>query len=493
MPAWLRKLSRSNVDNRSWLDGTKELAVMNNRDILIRDALIVTSRSDKPVGYLHAEINCIRIKDGKIDAIEPNLCAEGEEVIECKSGELIAMPGFVDAHNHSRQMALQAFPESGWKVPDSLPKGKKEMRAIFRWFLLEALRAGVTFICDWPEHPDLWNPAPLDQVLQKMKLRGCIRVLLPHDRGASLPHPQVAAKRLRATFCRLGDAAKERIIQLAVWVPEEDKPEFNRPVLSFLGNLRSCMGSEPLFFQMHLAESRRRRKACARALDKLIREGLAKSSGTARTVFIHAIWIDDRDLCILADRKNQIGVVTCPKFSGGRIAPIKELLNSGVPVGLGSDVSLPDPFALVRKAVSIHRSREESKQISYGEAFHMATLGGAKIFGVHNQTGSIEKGKDADIVLVRNSAAIDPGIFLQGNDRDDCYRRARIKAVRRLLARNVIRREHVDTVIVRGEKLVEKGRLRIDGSKEERIEKAGRIVARSIMNRLRESSAKSPR
>ena len=29
------------------------------------------------------------------------------------------------------------------------------------------MKAGVTYVCDWPEHPQLWNPRPLDEELRK--------------------------------------------------------------------------------------------------------------------------------------------------------------------------------------------------------------------------------------------------------------------------------------------------------------------------------------
>ena len=60
-----------------------------------------------------------------------------------------------------------------------------------------------------------------------------------------------------------------------------------------------------------------------------------------------------------------------------------------------------------------------------------------------------------------------------------------------MLARNVARREHVDTVIVRQEKLLEKGRLSIAGINEEKIKGGGMDTALSIMRRLRESSTES--
>ena len=452
--------------------------------MILRDALVVTSLSKRPVGWLDARLASIAIVGQTIRSIGPyeevkKVCPRPAEEIDCRDGRhcrFLAMPGFVDGHNHSRQTALRAHWADGWGLSESRPKNRQEMVDLFRWFLLDAVKAGVTFLGDWPEHPNLWDPKPLDQALLKMGLRGCIRALLPHDRGEPLPHPDEAAEHLRRTFGRLSDR-----IQLAVWIPEEDKPLFGRRALRFFGKLQRRMGEYPLVFQMHLAESKARRSACRKALDCLFRGGVAESSGGARTVFIHAVWIGKRGVRLLAERSDRVGVITCPKFSDGRVAPLGELLRKGVPVGLGSDVASPDPFALIRSVVSIHRSRNRSKQLSVGEAFSMATLGGATVFGLEDRIGSLEEGKQADIVLVKNPAAMDLDMFQEASG-DNASHARRVEAIVRLFTRNALRREHVDTVIVGGKVILRDGSLP-SRRVEDEIERAGKAVALSIAKR----------
>jgi len=455
------------------------------KSIILRDALVVTSLAKQPAEWLDVRLASIAIVGQTIRSIGPyeqvkKFCSRKTEEIDCRDGgqcRFLAMPGFVDGHNHSRQAALRAHWVDGWGLSPSRPQNRKEMVDLFRWFLLDAVKAGVTFLGDWPEHPSLWDPKPLDQALSKMGLRGCIRALLPHDWGEPLPDPDSAAERLRRTFERLGDR-----IELAIWIPEEDKPMFNRRALRFFGKLQRRMSEYPLVFQMHLAESKRRRNACRKALDRLFHGGLAKSPGVARTVFIHAVWIGKRGVRLLAERSDRVGVITCPKFSDGRVAPIRELLRQGVPVGLGSDVASPDPFALIRSAVAIHRSRSRSKRLSLAEAFSMATLGGATVFGMEDRIGSLEVGKQADIVLVKNPAAIDLDMFRETAADENAAHARKVDAIARLFMRNALRREHVDTVIVGG-KVVLRGGSLPSRQAEEEIERAGKAVALTIANR----------
>ena len=438
----------------------------------IKKTLVISSNS---ANDLDVKIANIVINQEKGTIQEVNDLSSKENDIE-----YIAMPGFIDAHNHSRQIALQAFPESGWKEPTSKPESDNEMKSIFKWFLLDALKAGVTYICDWPELPLYDETGIIPEATEELGLQGCFRLLLEHDKGEKLPDPSKAAEKLEKLIKSNKPKNKSKNIQYAVWIPEENKLEFNRPVLRFLGNLQACLSkNESLFFQMHLAENEGRKKACERALDKLIWEGLVKSSNKNRTVFIHAIWIDERDLTILKKHKNNFGIVTCPKFSDGRLAPIKDILSFGIPIGLGSDTSSPDPFSLIRKIISIHKSQEKSKHISIEEAFYMATLGGAEIFGMQNQIGSIKKDKYADIVLVKSPAAIDINLFQENVEKEK-----KIKAIKRLFTRNVLRREHIDTVYVKGKELVNNGKYIKDVVNEETIVKNGKNAAKEIMSRF---------
>jgi 5-methylthioadenosine/S-adenosylhomocysteine deaminase len=464
--------------------------------MLFRDPLLITPRAGASCQFLDIRIASIAVSAGKIVAIGPYAevkqqlagSADPAAVVEfdCRGPhgpQYLAMPGFVDAHSHSRQIALHGHGESGWRDPHSRPHGDAETAAIFRWFLADAAKAGVTFVCDWPEHPQLWHPRPMHESLQAAGMRGCLRVLLPHNRrqpSSPLPH---AVALLQRTITDLGPTLT------GIWIPEEDTPEFNDELLAWLGSLRQAMPDCPLVLQMHLAESPQRKQACSDALTRLRQHGLLRKSA-ARTLLVHAICLDPSEVDDLLVLRYRVGVVTCPKFAGGRLAPVKELLDGGVPVGLGSDVAAPDPLGLIGRLLAMHRSRPSALQLGVAEAINIATLQGARLFGVEDRLGSLEAGKDADIVLLRNPAAIDAGLFADdGGDAPPAeQQRQRLRVVDRLFTRSVLRREHIARVMVGSRLLVDNGRL-TPPQDDAAIQAAGQAASLAIMRRMTGSSS----
>ena len=85
---------------------------------------------------------------------------------------------------------------------------------------------------------------------------------------------------------------------------------------------------------------------------------------------------------------------------GGGIAPIPELIEAGVPVGLGSDSYIDDFFAVMRGVFLIQKARLQDPGIMPANlVWHMATEGGAEVLGLEN-VGRIEKGWQADLQLI---------------------------------------------------------------------------------------------
>ena len=79
----------------------------------------------------------------------------------------------------------------------------------------------------------------------------------------------------------------------------------------------------------------------------------------------------------------------------------KRALQNGIPVGLGTDESCPlvTPYSMWREVAYFSKYYG----VSNGFALHTATLGNARIAGVDQETGSIEVGKCADLVVLRGN------------------------------------------------------------------------------------------
>ena len=85
---------------------------------------------------------------------------------------------------------------------------------------------------------------------------------------------------------------------------------------------------------------------------------------------------------------------------GGGIAPIPEVLEAGIPVGLGSDSYIDDFFAIMRGALMIQKARlQDPGTMPAHLVWHMATEGGAEVLGLEH-VGRIEKGWQADLQLI---------------------------------------------------------------------------------------------
>jgi 5-methylthioadenosine/S-adenosylhomocysteine deaminase len=90
---------------------------------------------------------------------------------------------------------------------------------------------------------------------------------------------------------------------------------------------------------------------------------------------------------------------------GSGIAPIPDMISSGVTVGLGTDGCASnndlDLFSEMSFAAKIHKVfRKDPLACPAEQVLRMATLGGASALGLGNETGSIEPGKKADLIAL---------------------------------------------------------------------------------------------
>jgi len=106
------------------------------------------------------------------------------------------------------------------------------------------------------------------------------------------------------------------------------------------------------------------------------------------------------------------GTAHCPSSNarlGAGLAPVKALLRAGAPVGLGVDGAASQEAGMMveelRQAMYTSRLRagtsDPSVALNAREALYLGTLGGARNLGRHNEIGSLEPGKLADIALWR--------------------------------------------------------------------------------------------
>ena len=123
-------------------------------------------------------------------------------------------------------------------------------------------------------------------------------------------------------------------------------------------------------------------------------------------VLFHAVHLDDEEINLLAE--SDTGVVHCPDSNlklGSGIARLPEMLQAGLPVGLGTDGAASNNdlnlWDEVQLATKLHRGyTQDPTAVSGRQAIYLATRGGAKILGLEERIGSIQPGKQADLILL---------------------------------------------------------------------------------------------
>ncbi|MGY1814727.1 amidohydrolase family protein [Blastococcus sp. SYSU D00820] len=128
-----------------------------------------------------------------------------------------------------------------------------------------------------------------------------------------------------------------------------------------------------------------------------------------RVVLAHAVWLDQGEVDLIAAR-GTVGVSHNPvsnmKLASG-MAPVRELLAAGVPVGLGTDGEKEnnnlDMFEEMKVASLLGKLRDmDAAAMDSWQVLQMATRGGAAAMGLADRIGSLEPGKQADLVAVRS-------------------------------------------------------------------------------------------
>ncbi len=123
------------------------------------------------------------------------------------------------------------------------------------------------------------------------------------------------------------------------------------------------------------------------------------------TCLAHCVWLQDGELDLLAER--QCRVLHCPSSNlklGSGIARIPAMLQKGIVVSLGADGApcnnMLDMFEEMRLAALVQKPIHGARALTAAEVFALATVGGAQSLGILHDTGSIEPGKKADLVVL---------------------------------------------------------------------------------------------
>ena len=131
---------------------------------------------------------------------------------------------------------------------------------------------------------------------------------------------------------------------------------------------------------------------------------------TPRLLAVHCIHATESDVKLFREKGVRVAHCVGSNTKAGKgIMPLKEMLAEGVTVGLGSDgassgntIDIITQLGMVTRA---HKTKNHDRgAFTAKEIVYLATMGGAKALGTDEITGSIEKGKKADLVLIETDS-----------------------------------------------------------------------------------------
>ena len=129
---------------------------------------------------------------------------------------------------------------------------------------------------------------------------------------------------------------------------------------------------------------------------------------TPKTMLGHCLHLSEREIGAIAAA--QSNVAHCPTsnlFLGSGLLKLDQLSQAGIAVGLGSDVAAGpelNMWQVMRGALDVQKARSMSEpnlqRLRPSEAFYLATSGGAQALGKSETIGSLDAGKEADLIVV---------------------------------------------------------------------------------------------
>lgn len=366
-------------------------------NITIKNGFLITAdSSDRCLnGCVHVKDDIIAYAGAEKNA--PSFSAD--RVIDAKGG--IIAPGFVDTHTHipmnlfrgaADDMALMDWLKNKiWPAEEHLDKD-----AVYWGTMLgiaELLSGGVTCFSDMYNFTD---------AIAKAADKSGIRALI----ATSVLDIDGDGDRRLKTAEELFDIVKSYKRVSAAIGPHAEytvSPETFKKVRESALRLNSRV-------HVHISETAGEHKDCI-SRHGMTPTALIDSLGLtdAPVMAAHCVWVEDRDMEIMAEKG--VSVMSCPGSNlklGSGIARTAKMIETGINVSCATDgaasnnnLSMMEEmtlFALLQKGVNL-----DAAIISAKTAFRVATINGARALGMDNITGSLEAGKQADIIIINTS------------------------------------------------------------------------------------------
>lgn len=388
---------------------------MSSAEIVISNAVIIPMTEKDLV--LHS--GYVTVKNGIITAVGQGSPPRVDNGRVIDAGKSVLLPGLVNAHTHLYQVLLRAV----WEDLPLFPWLKRiygvaevlrpsHLYAGSLLGCLEAMKGGVTTVCEHNflnPHPDCARETV--RAIRDSGLRAVFaRTIM--DTGEIVPEcvrekPDQAFRLIEQLLAEQRSISKNEAEDRISFMTGPNTPPINTTP-DLLREIRNFANRNSIGISAHVAESssvvefvrqRHGRNGVVEYLQEFEIPG-------ANTIFAHSVHISGEEIQILKSTGTSVSHNPVSNMMlGDGVAPVVEMLKSGVNVALGTDGAASnhsqDLFETMKVASLLQKvHHRDAGVIDPYTVLRMATFGGAQALGLGKVCGTIEVGKRADLILV---------------------------------------------------------------------------------------------
>lgn len=366
--------------------------------VLLKDvSWLVTQNSTRAI----LRNTSVRIEGATITEIGPDSSSQADQTIDCQGK--IVLPGLINTHTHlamtlfrgyADDLRLKEWLESRiWPLEINLTGEACYYGALLG--CLEMIATGTTMFVDM-----YYFMEDVARAVVEAGLRSYLSYGVAGSEGSAL---EKKSKENTKSFVKFVKELNDPHVQLAIGphAPYTCSPEL-------LMWAKETAENEGAILTTHLAETRSEQAQFQKQHGMREAEYLEKLGFLCSNLLAaHCVWLTRSEVNLLA--KRGVRVSHCPvsnmKLASGGVAPVPEMLESGVMVSIGTDGASSnnslDMFESMKTCALLHKAhRWDASVLPAQQVLDLSTIEGARALGMADEVGSIEAGKQADLIVI---------------------------------------------------------------------------------------------
>ena len=370
-------------------------------NILIINASILTQNKRRvyiPHGFIVVKKNKIE----KVSSGNPELADLKKDYKIIDAGGLLVLPGFINAHVHLGESVFQGLLKGKYSLEDYLEATEeitrktnlieKERGVIADYSLLHLMRAGTTTICGGrvADFANRWGIRNVSgyMVMNSFKL-----------------------KKLSTDLEERYAKEYKKNKKISICYPAIFLHSLNKIDMRAMPSVKKILKKFPdARLILHIAETKNQEAEIKRkfGLDSI--EFLRKNNLlNEKTIFIHGNWFSRGDLLLV--KKYKSSLVQCLSSNinvADKVLNLRDVVKEDIKACLATDgLVTSGTFSVLAEAkkcfLYYQKKHNKDKSFSQQKCLDLITIDAAKVLGLGDVVGSIEKNKKADLIFVRNN------------------------------------------------------------------------------------------